>query len=55
MTKDSTYIKKYVFEKTTTPGSEKNKDQGKQKKKEEHSYFGMMKESQRQKQFARTT
>ena len=35
MTKDSSYIKKYVFEKTSTPGSEKNKDQEKQKKKEE--------------------
>jgi penicillin-binding protein 2 len=34
ITKDSSYIKKYVFEKTTAPGSEKNKEKGKQKKKE---------------------
>ena len=53
MTKDSSYIKKYVFEKTAAPGSEKNKDQGKQKKKEEIAIWNGER-TQRQKQFART-
>jgi penicillin-binding protein 2 len=35
LTKDSSYIKKYVFEKTSTPGREKNKEQRKKNTKED--------------------
>jgi penicillin-binding protein 2 len=52
-TKDSSYIKKFVFGKTSTPDSEKNKDQGKQKKKEEIAIWND-KRIYRQKQLART-
>ena len=53
MTKDSSYIRKYVIE-TSAPGSEKNKDQNKQTKKES---FVLWNDERiyRQKQFARTT
>jgi len=53
MTKDSSYIKKYVFEKTPAPGSEKNNDQGKRKKKEEIAIWNGER-TQRQKQLGRT-
>jgi len=53
MTKDSSYIKKYVFEKTPAPGPEKNNDQGKHKKKEEIAIWNGER-TQRQKQLART-
>ena len=54
ITKDSSYIKKYVFEKTTVPGSEKNKEQGMQKRKESMVLWNDER-SLRQKQFVRTT
>jgi len=53
ITKDSAYIKKYVFEKTSTQGSEKNKEQEKQNKKEEIAIWND-KRTHRQKQLART-
>jgi len=53
LTKDSSYIKKYVLEKASTPGSEKNKDQGKQKEKEEIVIWNDTR-TQRQKQLAGT-
>ena len=54
ITKDSSYIKKYVFGKTATPGSEKNKEQGEQKKKESMVLWNHER-SYRQKQVVRTT
>ncbi len=54
LTKDSSYIKKYVFENTTAPGPEENKEQGKQEKKES-LVFRNVERSYRQKQFVRTT
>ncbi|HET6723297.1 MAG TPA: hypothetical protein VFH07_11125, partial [Chitinophagaceae bacterium] len=54
ITKDSSYIKKYVFEKIKTPGSEKNREQGKQKKKESMVVWNDER-IHRQKQFVRTT
>jgi penicillin-binding protein 2 len=54
ITKDSSYIKKYVFEKTTGPGSEKNKEHGKQKKKESMVLWNDER-IHRQKLFVRTT
>jgi len=53
MTKDSSYIKKFVFEKTSLPGSKKNKDKGKQNKKEEIAIWNDER-THRQKQLART-
>jgi hypothetical protein len=53
LTKDSSYIKKYVFEKASTPCSEKNKDQGKQKSKEDIAIW-IDKRTYRQKQVAQS-
>jgi penicillin-binding protein 2 len=50
MTKDSAYIEKYVFERSSTPGSGKNKDQRKQIKKESLTIW-IDKRANRQKQF----
>ena len=52
-TNDSSYIKKYVFEKKSTPGPERNKDQEREKKKEEIAIWNNEK-THRQKQLART-
>ena len=54
LTKDSSYIKKYVFEKTSAPGSGKNRDQRKQNKKESLAIWNDER-THRQKQLARTT
>jgi penicillin-binding protein 2 len=54
LTKDSSYIKKYVFENTIAPGSEKNKEQGKQRKKESVVFWNVERIS-RQKYLVRAT
>ena len=51
MTKDSSYIKKYVFEKSSLPGSENNKNKREQNKKEEIAIWND-KRTPRQKQLA---
>jgi len=53
LTKDSSYLKKYVFEKLSMPGSEKDKNQNKEIKKENLVIWND-KRSNRQKQFSRT-
>jgi penicillin-binding protein 2 len=53
MTKDSSYIKKYVFEGPTLPGSEKDKNNKKHNNKEEIAIWND-KRTHRQKQLART-
>jgi len=52
-TKDSSYIKKYVFEKSSLRGSKNNKDKREQNKKEEMAIWND-KRTHRQKQLART-
>jgi hypothetical protein len=53
MTKDSAYIKKYVFESPSLPGSKKDKNNKKQNNKEEIAIWND-KRTHRQKQLART-
>ncbi|HEX3165155.1 MAG TPA: hypothetical protein VHQ93_02790, partial [Chitinophagaceae bacterium] len=53
ITKDSTYIKKYVFESPSVHGSKKDENSKKQKKKEEIAIWND-KRTHRQKQLART-
>jgi penicillin-binding protein 2 len=53
MTNDSSYIKKYVFENPSLPGSRKDKNNKKQNSKEEIAIWND-KRTQRQKQLART-
>jgi len=53
MTKDSSYIEKFVFERSSSPGSEKNKEQRKETKKENLAIWNDER-SNRQKQFVRS-
>jgi hypothetical protein len=53
ITKDSSYIKKYVFESPSLPGSKKDENSKKQKKKGEIAIWND-KRTHRQKQVART-
>ena len=53
MTKDSSYIKKYVLEKTSLPGSKNNKDKRSTNRKEEIAIWNNER-AHRQKQGART-
>jgi penicillin-binding protein 2 len=54
LTKDSSYIKKYVFERTSSPNSKNNKNNRKQNKKEDLAIWNDER-TFRQKLFARTT
>jgi len=53
ITKDSAYIKKYIFKKSSLPGSKKDKNSEKQNNKEEIAIWND-KRTYRQKQLART-